>query len=127
MKLPRAHLFELEDLPWFPVVVRNLATDYLQFVQSRLALHEPIVSLLREAVVTTDSKDVIDLCSGGGGPVLALQRALAAGGSNAVSRAPDHRERSSGSPVRGRGHSVRSHQLSNRDERFTRQVAVVIT
>ena len=29
MALPRLHLFELEDLEWFPHTIRNLALDYL--------------------------------------------------------------------------------------------------
>ena len=29
MTLPRFHLFEFEDKPWLPDIVRDLATDYL--------------------------------------------------------------------------------------------------
>jgi hypothetical protein len=39
MTFPRFHLFEFEDQPWFPGVVRDLATDYLCFIQSALGLH----------------------------------------------------------------------------------------
>jgi hypothetical protein len=35
VRLPRLQLFELEDLAWFPRTIRNLATDYLQFMQER--------------------------------------------------------------------------------------------
>jgi hypothetical protein len=47
MPLPRLQLVELEDLTWFPPTIRDLATDYLQFMETRFALHKPIVPLLR--------------------------------------------------------------------------------
>ena len=65
----RLQLVELEDLPWWPSVVRDLATDYLRFVESRFRLHRPMVPLLADALRRTGTQRVIDLCSGGGGPV----------------------------------------------------------
>jgi hypothetical protein len=78
--MPRFHLIELEDLPWFPPVIRDLATDYLHFAETRLKLHLPVVPLLRKALEQSASTCVVDLCSGGGGPVLALYEALVADG-----------------------------------------------
>ena len=49
--MARIHLFELEDQAWFPAVVRNYATDYLQYIQRRLKLHTPIVPLGAVVVV----------------------------------------------------------------------------
>jgi len=80
MTLPRFHLFELEDQPWLPDIVRDLATDYLCFIQSVLGLHRPIVSVLADALRATGARDIVDLCSGGGGPAISLQTSLAAGG-----------------------------------------------
>jgi hypothetical protein len=48
MHLPRLHLFELADQPWFPSAIRDLVTDYLHFIATRLALHQPVASLLAE-------------------------------------------------------------------------------
>lgn len=76
MAIPRLHLFELEDQAWFPSVIRDLSTDYLHFVQTRLDLHRPAGRLLAKAMRATGSNHVIDLCSGGGGPVPALARML---------------------------------------------------
>jgi len=76
----RVHLFELEDLPWFPQAIRDLATDYLEFLEKRFALHEPIVPLLRDALEKSHATQVVDLCSGGGGPVLRAYEALLAEG-----------------------------------------------
>lgn len=78
MRLPRLHLVELEDLPWFPALVRDLATDYLHFVETKMRLHAPVVPLLAEALKRTGGREIVDLCSGGGGPWLLLHRDLAA-------------------------------------------------
>ena len=80
MPLPRFQLFELEDLPWFPSAIRDLATDYLHFIERRFALHKPVVTLLRRALEQSTLAEVVDLCSGGGGPVLALYEDLLAEG-----------------------------------------------
>jgi|tagenome__1003787_1003787.scaffolds.fasta_scaffold20830535_2 hypothetical protein len=65
----RFHLFELEDQPWFPGIVRDLATDYLHFIEMRFALHRSIVPRLAEALRATGSREIVDLCSGGAGPI----------------------------------------------------------
>jgi len=81
--LPRLHLFELEDLDWFPHVIRNLATDYLQFIETTFKLHQPVAPLLRRALERSAMTQVLDLCSGGGGPIVDLFQMLAAAGMNA--------------------------------------------
>ncbi len=70
------HLFEFEDLAWFPRVVRDCATDYLQFVEHALRLHRPTIPLLGDLLSHTDSKRLVDLCSGGSGPLLAVVKEL---------------------------------------------------
>ena len=72
MPLPRLHLVELEDLAWLPRAVRDYATDYLQFVQTRLRLHEPMLPILNDALQRSGANRIVDLCSGGAGPMLAL-------------------------------------------------------
>ena len=76
MPIPRFHLFELQDQPWFPAIIRDLATDYLHFIEAIFSLHRPVVPLLGETLRATKMERVIDLCSGGAGPIPALQRAL---------------------------------------------------
>jgi hypothetical protein len=75
MSLPRLQLFELEDLAWFPGTIRDLATDYLHFMETRFDLHKSIVPLFR---ADSRSSRVVDLCSGGGGPVTSVYKALGA-------------------------------------------------
>ncbi len=80
MLIPRLQLFELEDQSWFPTVIRDLCTDYIHFIEITFRLHRAVVRLLAAVLRTTQSEHVIDLCSGGGGPIPALQGALAAEG-----------------------------------------------
>lgn len=77
MPIPRLHGFELEDQAWFPATIRDLATDYLHFMETRFGLHRPIVAVLAGALRASGSRQILDLCSGGSGPIAALQRALA--------------------------------------------------
>ena len=76
----RLHLIELEDQPWFPAVVRDLATDYLQFVQERFRLDRAMTPLVRRALDEGRTSAIVDLCSGGSGPLLGLVTDLAAEG-----------------------------------------------
>jgi hypothetical protein len=80
MLLPRLHLIEFEDEAWFPRIVRDYATDYLHFVETRRAMHRPIAAILEEALRTTEATRIVDLCSGGAGPVPLLRQELAAAG-----------------------------------------------
>ena len=77
MRIPRLHLFEFEDLEWFPHMIRNLALDYLGFLEVRFALHKPVLPLLRKMFVQTHTLKVVDLCAGRGELILALYEALA--------------------------------------------------
>jgi hypothetical protein len=76
----RFHLFELEDQPWFPSTVRDLATDYLNFVQTTFELYTPMAPLLAEAMKSAGVTRIVDLCSGGAGPLPILVDTLAARG-----------------------------------------------
>jgi hypothetical protein len=64
----RIEFFEIHDQPWFPVNLRNLITDGLQSFWTLSNAYRPIVPLLREALANAGTKEVLDLCSGGGGP-----------------------------------------------------------
>jgi hypothetical protein len=64
----RLHLIELEDQTWCPAPVRDGITDYLQFFEDIGNVYRPVVPLLQRALRKTESKQVIDLCAGGGGP-----------------------------------------------------------
>lgn len=65
----RRHLVELEDLPWFPRVVRDGATDYLAWITARSGQIEYLVPPLERLLRRTGEREIVDLCSGGAGPL----------------------------------------------------------
>lgn len=73
----RLHLFEFEDLPWFPAAIRDSMTDLLGMTIAVARIYHPVVPLLAEALRTTGDRTILDLCSGGGGPVPTLRELLA--------------------------------------------------
>ncbi|SHK57541.1 class I SAM-dependent methyltransferase [Hymenobacter psychrotolerans] len=76
MKL-RLQLFEFEDLPWFPAVVRAGMMDYLRFMISALNTYQPIVPLLRDALRQTGQPPLLlELCAGAGGGTEGVLRSL---------------------------------------------------
>ncbi|GAB2848822.1 class I SAM-dependent methyltransferase [Hymenobacter ruber] len=78
MKL-RLRLFEVEDLSWFPAVIRAGMMDYLRFMISALGTYRPIAPLLAEGLARTAQTRVLELGAGAGGgteTVLAALHAL---------------------------------------------------
>jgi hypothetical protein len=63
----RLHLFEFEDLPWFPEIIRSGGTDYLRYLLKATEVYKPCIKLLREVLEKTGETRIIDVCSGGGG------------------------------------------------------------
>ena len=78
--MKRLHLLELEDQPWFPATIRDLATDYLQFIQTHFRLDRTMAPLVARLLEATGTRRIVDLCSGGSGPLLLLLEDLAAQG-----------------------------------------------
>lgn len=66
----RFHLFEWEDQSWFPAVFRNFITDHLMLHARRV--YVSIIPLLAEKMRETSCTHIVDLCSGGGGPLEVL-------------------------------------------------------
>lgn len=79
--MKRRHLIEIEDQKWCPQGVRDGVTDYLEFALDRTRHYERAIPLLAQTLQRAGTNRVIDLCSGGGGPWLELQPALAQMGS----------------------------------------------
>jgi hypothetical protein len=76
----RRHLFELEDQSWFPRLARDYATDYLQFIQVSVRLDRAIAPVFRRGLEEGKTTEVVDLCSGGSGPLVLLVKELANAG-----------------------------------------------
>ncbi|MBN1205577.1 MAG: hypothetical protein JXB05_11725 [Myxococcaceae bacterium] len=79
--MPRMQLIELEDQAWYPRPVRDGATDFLSFTAS-LAQRPfvPFAQELSKALRRTGDRKLVDLCSGGSGPIRPILRALKAEG-----------------------------------------------
>ena len=63
-----AELFEIHDHRWFPAFLRDLVTDALQALWDFSNSYRPILPLLRDALTLVGTREIVDLCSGAGGP-----------------------------------------------------------
>jgi hypothetical protein len=73
----RVQLFEFEDLPWFPQVVRECMTDFLSFLGQRgRAVYGGFAARLADGLRATGDSAILDLCSGGGGPAITIAELL---------------------------------------------------
>jgi hypothetical protein len=80
--MKRLHLFEIHDQEWCPRAIRDAETDYLQFVIAKMKGYAPVVPVLAAALQRTATRQVLDLCSGAGGPWFWLRPILAEQGLN---------------------------------------------
>lgn len=72
----RLHLFEFEDQPWFPAAIRDGGTDYLRFLFGMLKYYAPAIPVLRDVLKHAGENQILDLCSGGGGPIEQISAGL---------------------------------------------------
>ncbi len=70
--MPRIHWVELEDLPWFPAVLRDAGTAYLRLASDVAGQPLCMAPKLAQVLHATGVRRIIDLCSGGAGPIPAL-------------------------------------------------------
>jgi hypothetical protein len=69
-------LFEIHEQAWLPSFLRDLTTDALQFVLNTGNLYGPIALQLGTVLAETHTVQILDLCSGAGGPWLKLSKNL---------------------------------------------------
>lgn len=74
--MKRLHLFEFEDLKWFPGFLRQGITDFLMFVFSKTNRYSPVIPLIKESLEKANINHIVDLCSGSGGGVENIRRNL---------------------------------------------------
>ncbi|MBK8409399.1 MAG: hypothetical protein IPL19_15615 [Sandaracinaceae bacterium] len=75
--MSRTHLVELEDLPWFPRVLRDGGTAFLAFAERASGHGRMLVGPLEKLLDATGETRLVDLCSGGGGPAATMADELA--------------------------------------------------
>ena len=64
----RMELFEIHDHSRFAAFLRDLVTGALRALWNFSNSYKPILPLLRNALEVVGTREVLDLCSGGGGP-----------------------------------------------------------
>lgn len=76
--MKRIHLFEFEDQNWFPKLFRDFTTDFLRYSASKQKadLYEKIIPILEKGLGRSNSHQIIDLASGGGGALVKLNDRL---------------------------------------------------
>jgi len=75
--LPRLHLFEFHDMVWTPTFLRHYFTDMLRPLWSfPLPLERLVAPVLASAVKKANATEILDLCSGAGGPLPAVAREM---------------------------------------------------
>jgi hypothetical protein len=75
----RIHLFEWEDMPWLPLVLRRYTTDFLRYSQEgsdREETNRLIAQKLADLLARSGEHRIVDLGSGGGGPILEIAKHL---------------------------------------------------
>lgn len=87
--MSRVNLQELEDLPWFPPVMRDAGTAFLAFVQRKSGHAAMLAPLVAEVAKRTGRTHVIDLACGGSGPAVPIVEALHAQGMPLTWELPD--------------------------------------
>ncbi|GAA4277426.1 hypothetical protein [Aquimarina mytili] len=74
--MKRIHVFEFEDQKWFPSFLRNYGTDFLQFLSNKTKMYKPVVPLIKDVLQKSNTNQIIDLGSGGGGGLIWLNTEL---------------------------------------------------
>ena len=74
--MKRFQAIELEDYAWFPCQWRNFMTDFFHYQMKTFDLYRPVAGLLAQALRHTGRRHIVDLCSGGSGPLVLVQRQL---------------------------------------------------
>lgn len=67
--MKRIHLFEFEDFSWFPRFLRKCLTRYIQAIHRLLNTDQTLAELLVKVLPKRTQPQIIDLCSGSGGPM----------------------------------------------------------
>ncbi|MEC8379659.1 MAG: hypothetical protein VXZ96_05030 [Myxococcota bacterium] len=68
MQIPRLHLFEIHEQPWFPSSIRDGVTDGL-FTVWKLMFWKNTLPHLQDLLKHSKGNRLLDLCSGAGGPL----------------------------------------------------------
>ena len=68
--MKRIQLFEIEDQQWFPAWIRDSMTRLINVMHTFLETKKDLAELLKKVIDKTGKSNIVDLCSGAGGPVI---------------------------------------------------------
>lgn len=74
--MKRIHLFEIEDQAWFPAWMRESMTRLIVVLHKLLDTSKHLAELIAKTLKETKQTEIVDLCSGGGGPMLEVMTLL---------------------------------------------------
>ncbi len=72
----RLHLFEFEDLSWYPDFIRRGQTDFLRMLMRVFDVFRAVIPTFGKALKQSGKDRIIDLCSGGGGSMIQIRNGL---------------------------------------------------
>jgi len=75
-RVRRLHLFEFDELEWYPSTFRDAVTDALRFFSLKFNIYGPVIPRLKRVMRSLECREVVDLCSGGSGPITLIQKRL---------------------------------------------------
>ncbi len=73
----RINVSEIHEQVWFPKNLRDHVTDALQSILNWGNIYRPVAPRLAQAIKASEATQVVDLCSGAGGPWTWLHRTIA--------------------------------------------------
>jgi len=76
VRIPRFQLVEVEDEPWLPPLLRRAMTDFLAEVTARTDPYRSAAPIVAGLIAEAPNREVVDLCSGAGGPWPGLLESL---------------------------------------------------
>ncbi len=74
--MKRMQLFEFEDFPWFPDSLRRCMTRMISVVHRLLKTDSHVARVVESALLNSGRRHIVDLCSGDGGPMIAVLERL---------------------------------------------------
>ena len=80
--MARMQLLEIEDQPWCPAWLRDAGTDWIAMALKYSGHTKQLAEVFREQLAKANTTEVVDLASGGGGPMPTLVDAVVASGAD---------------------------------------------
>ena len=71
--MARIHLFEFEDQSWCPKFIRETTTDFLYGYFKLQNVYQPAYAKIKDTLDKTKLTNIVDCCSGSGGPIKNLR------------------------------------------------------